>query len=113
MSQLPFNKKTLTKYVNPSASARSYLALTISTTMEYSSLTWTARCKLLHLIKKYEKVKKYNNQSSVDRKDWCWYDQLDEIFGTRENIIPSFLANKSISIIDQKETEIKKEGYKK
>ncbi|RGB37474.1 hypothetical protein C1646_756798 [Rhizophagus diaphanus] len=39
--------------------------------------------------------------------------QLDEIFGTCENITPSFLANKSISIIDDEETEIKKEGHKK
>ncbi|PKY57123.1 hypothetical protein RhiirA4_477970 [Rhizophagus irregularis] len=69
--------------------------------------------KLSHLIKKYEKIKKHNNQSSIDRKDWCWYDQLDEIFGTRENITPSFLANKFISIIDEEETEIKKERHKK
>ena len=74
--------------------------------------------KLSRLIKKYEDIKKHNNQSGVDRKDWCWYDQLDEIFGTRENITPSFLANKSTDIIEEeaeanKESQVKKENHKK
>jgi len=47
----------------------------------------------------------------VERKDWYWYDKLDIIFGIRENITPSFLANKSTDIIE--ETEIKKESCKK
>ncbi|RIA88024.1 hypothetical protein C1645_826966 [Glomus cerebriforme] len=45
------------------------------------------------------------------RKDWYWYDQLDMIFGTRENIIPSFLANKLTSVTEE-ETETKKENCK-
>ena len=77
--------------------------------------------KLSCLIKKYEDIKKHNNQSGVDRKDWCWYDQLDEIFGIRENITPSFLANRSTDIIEDieeaveanKENQVKKENHKK
>ena len=38
----------------------------------------------------------------MERKDWEWYDKLDIIFGTRENISPSFLANKSTDIINEK-----------
>ncbi|CAI2200052.1 8716_t:CDS:2, partial [Funneliformis geosporum] len=30
-----------------------------------------------------------------EAKDWYWYDKLDVIFGTRENITPSCLVNKS------------------
>lgn len=74
--------------------------------------------KISRLIRKYEETKKHNNQSGVDRKDWCWYDQLDEIFGTRENINPSFLANRSTDIIEEeaeinKESQVKKENNKK
>jgi len=49
----------------------------------------------------------------VERKDWYWYDTLDLIFGTRENIAPSFVANKSTNIIIEEEVEIKKKSYKK
>ena len=35
------------------------------------------------------------------------------IFGTCENITPSFLVNKSTGIIEKKAVEIKKESYKK
>lgn len=48
----------------------------------------------------------------MERKDWYWYDKLDMIFGTRENITPSFVANKSTDIIEE-EVEVKKEIYKK
>lgn len=65
----------------------------------------------MRLIKRYESIKKYNNQSGVERKDWNWYDKLDIIFGNRENITPSFLVNKSTGIIE--EEVIKKESCKK
>ncbi len=35
------------------------------------------------------------------------------IFGTHENITPSFLVNKSTGIIEEEAVEIKKESYKK
>jgi hypothetical protein len=63
------------------------------------------------LIKRYESIKKYNNQSDVERKDWYWYDRLDIIFETHENITSSSLANKSTGIIE--EIEIKQEDCKK
>jgi hypothetical protein len=66
----------------------------------------------MRLIKRYEGIKKHNNQSGVEHKDWYWYDKLDIIFGTRENITPSSLANKSTGIIEE-EVEIKKENCKK
>lgn len=68
--------------------------------------------KLTRLINRYEGVKKHNNQSGVERKDWVWYDMLDMIFGTRENITPSVIANKSTDVIED-EVEVKKEGFKK
>ncbi|CAB4403009.1 unnamed protein product [Rhizophagus irregularis] len=70
--------------------------------------------KIAHLIRKYESVKKYNNQSEVERKDWEWYDMLDIIFETRENISPSFLANnnKSTDIIETKKVNNKKQKNK-
>jgi hypothetical protein len=72
--------------------------------------------KLARLIKRYETIKNHNNQSGVERKDWYWFDKLDLIFGTRENITPSFIANKSTNdTIDntEKEDEGKKGNYKK
>ena len=48
----------------------------------------------------------------MERKDWEWYDKLDIIFGTRKNISPSFLANKSTDIINE-EIETKKVNNKK
>ena len=48
----------------------------------------------------------------MERKDCEWYDKLDVIFGTRENISPSFLANKSTDIINE-EIETKKVNNKK
>lgn len=47
----------------------------------------------------------------MERKDWYWYDKLDIIFGTRENITPSVIANKSTDIIEDE--VVKKEGGKK
>jgi len=35
------------------------------------------------------------------------------IFGTRENITPSFLVNKSTGIIEEEAVEIKKKSHKK
>ncbi|PKY55005.1 hypothetical protein RhiirA4_474175, partial [Rhizophagus irregularis] len=52
------------------------------------------KSKLARLTKKYKSIKKYNNQTDKERKDWYWYDKMDMIFGICENISPSVLANK-------------------
>ncbi|GBB98127.1 hypothetical protein RclHR1_31420002 [Rhizophagus clarus] len=69
--------------------------------------------KLTRLIKMYESIKKHNNQTGNERKDWCWYDKMDMIFGVRENITPSFLANKETdTLIEEEIVEIKDENKK-
>ncbi|CAI2190277.1 776_t:CDS:2 [Funneliformis geosporum] len=52
-------------------------------------------------LKKYESIKKHNNQTGEKAKDWYWYDKLDVIFGTHENITPLCLVNKSTGIIEE------------
>lgn len=47
------------------------------------------------MVKNYSEVKKHNEKSGVERKDWEWYEKMDNIFGNRENISPSSIANKS------------------
>ncbi|GES86320.1 hypothetical protein GLOIN_2v1567919 [Rhizophagus clarus] len=62
---------------------------------------------------KYESIKKHNNQTGNERKDWYWYDKMDMIFGVCENITPSFLANKETgTIIEEKIVVIKEENKK-
>ena len=56
------------------------------------------KSKLVRLIKIYSEVKKHNEKSGVERRDWEWYEKMDNIFGTRENIVPSFIANRSTDI---------------
>ncbi|GES94478.1 zinc finger and SCAN domain-containing protein 29-like [Rhizophagus clarus] len=71
------------------------------------------KSKLARLIKMYESIKKHNNQTGNERKDWCWYDKMDMIFGVRENITPSFLANKETgTLIEEEIVEIKDENKK-
>ncbi|PKC53006.1 hypothetical protein RhiirA1_456398 [Rhizophagus irregularis] len=50
------------------------------------------------MIKYYGEVKAHNEKSGVERKDWDWYEKMDAIFGTRENIAPSFIVNRSTDI---------------
>jgi hypothetical protein len=64
-------------------------------------------------MKKYESIRKHNNKTGNERKDWFWYDKMDMIFGNRENITPSFLANKETGITIDEEDVIKKESVKK
>ncbi|RGB32986.1 hypothetical protein C1646_762236 [Rhizophagus diaphanus] len=51
------------------------------------------KSKLVRLIK-YESIKKHNDQTGKDRKNWYWYNKMDMIFGVYEYITPSFLANR-------------------
>lgn len=53
------------------------------------------KSKLTRMIKTYSEIKKHNEKSGVERKDWEWYEKMDSIFGTRENIVPSFIANRN------------------
>ncbi|CAG8731208.1 8339_t:CDS:2, partial [Funneliformis mosseae] len=52
------------------------------------------KSKLSRMIKTYSEVKKHNEQTGVERKDWEWFDKMDCIFGIRENISPSFITNR-------------------
>ncbi|EXX65922.1 hypothetical protein RirG_128660 [Rhizophagus irregularis DAOM 197198w] len=56
------------------------------------------KSKLARMIKYYGEVKAHNEKSGVERKDWDWYEKMDAIFGTRENIAPSFIVNRSTDI---------------
>jgi hypothetical protein len=65
-------------------------------------------------LEKYEKVKKQNDRTGSDRIDWKWFDQMDKIFGCRENINPSFISNDSTGYIsDEAEVKIEKASKKK
>jgi hypothetical protein len=46
-------------------------------------------------------------------RDWVWYDKMDAIFGTRENIAPSFIANRSIKIEEVEELLDNKSKFSK
>ncbi|CAB4424626.1 unnamed protein product [Rhizophagus irregularis] len=71
--------------------------------------------KMLLVIKYYQQekekindekestVKAHNEKSGIERKDWDWYEKMDAIFGTSENIAPSFIVNRSTDI-DGKES---------
>ncbi|CAB4494386.1 unnamed protein product [Rhizophagus irregularis] len=56
------------------------------------------KSKLARMIKYYGEVKAHNKKSGVERKDWNWYEKMDAIFSTRENIAPSFIVNRSTDI---------------
>lgn len=70
------------------------------------------KSKLARMIKYYGEVKTHNEKSGVERKDWEWFDKMDAIFGTRENIVPSFIANRSTDI-DSEEPSIEPKIPKK
>ncbi|CAB4432577.1 unnamed protein product [Rhizophagus irregularis] len=71
------------------------------------------KSKLARLIKTYSEVKKHNEKSGEARKDWVWYDKMDAIFGACENIAPSFIANSSIDIEEDKELLDNKSKFSK
>ncbi|CAG8718789.1 21317_t:CDS:2 [Rhizophagus irregularis] len=56
---------------------------------------------------------KHNEKSSEARKDWVWYDKMDAIFGVCKNIAPSFIANRSIDIEEDKELLDNKSKFSK
>ncbi|CAB4427210.1 unnamed protein product [Rhizophagus irregularis] len=64
------------------------------------------KSKLARMVKIYSEVKKHNEKSGVERRDWEWYEKMDNIFGTRENITPSFIANKITDIEDEEPLNI-------
>ncbi|CAB4441054.1 unnamed protein product [Rhizophagus irregularis] len=70
------------------------------------------KSKFARLTKKYESIKKHNNQTGKEWKDWYWFDKMDKIFRIRENISPSVLANKETGTGIEEEIEIKKENCK-
>ncbi|CAB5385885.1 unnamed protein product [Rhizophagus irregularis] len=45
-----------------------------------------------------EYTKDHNEKFGVERKEWDCYEKMDAIFGTHENIAPSFIANRSTDI---------------
>ncbi|CAB4436579.1 unnamed protein product [Rhizophagus irregularis] len=47
-----------------------------------------------------EYTKDHNEKFGVERKYWDCYEKMDAIFGTHENIAPSFIANRSTDIDD-------------
>ncbi len=52
------------------------------------------KSKLSRMIKTYGEIKRHNEQTGVERKDWEWFDKMDSLLGSRENISPSFIANR-------------------
>ena len=69
--------------------------------------------KLSRMIKTYSDVKKHNEKSGVERKDWEWYDKMDSVFGARENISPSYIANRESTGIEEEETLVEHKFSKK
>jgi hypothetical protein len=61
----------------------------------------------------YSEVKKHNEKSGEARKDWVWYEKMDRLFGTRENIAPSFIANRSTDNEDDEPLNIETKFPKK
>ena len=52
------------------------------------------KSKLSRMIKTYGEIKRHNEQTGVERKDWEWFDKMDSLLDSRENISPSFIANR-------------------
>jgi len=75
----------------------------ISTNVLKNKESNAIKCKLARMLKTYSDVKKHNEKSGVERKDWKWFEKMDSLFGTRENISPSFIANRSTIGIEESE----------
>ena len=65
------------------------------------------------MLKYYGEVKSHNEKTGVERKDWEWFDKMDAIFGNRENIVPSFIANRSTDIDSEDSSSIESKLPKK
>ncbi|RIA88381.1 hypothetical protein C1645_775112 [Glomus cerebriforme] len=83
----------------------------ISTEIIKTKTSESIKGRISRLLEKYEKVKKQNDKTGSDRIDWKWFDQMDKIFGCRENINPSFISNDSTGYISD-EVEVKPEKLK-
>jgi hypothetical protein len=59
------------------------------------------KSKIARMIKTYSEIKKHNGKTGESRKDWVWYEKMDSLFGTRENIAPSFIANRFTDVEDE------------
>ena len=67
------------------------------------------------LVRQYDRIKQKNNQTDTARTDWKWYEQLDEILGTRETTSPSFISDgltANIESMTQKEQGIEPKSKK-
>ena len=71
------------------------------------------KSKLARMLKYYGEVKSHNEKTGVERKDWEWFDKMDAIFGNRENIVPSFIANRSTDIDSEDSSSIESKLPKK
>jgi hypothetical protein len=86
----------------------------ISTEIIKTKSSDSIKGRIKRLLEKYEKVKKQNDQTGSQRVDWKWFEKMDNIFGCRENINPSFLSNDStVYISDDEVKEIKPTKRKK
>ncbi|PKY56584.1 hypothetical protein RhiirA4_476984 [Rhizophagus irregularis] len=54
-----------------------------------------------------EYTKDHNEKFGVERKYWDCYEKMDAIFGTHENIAPSFIANRSTDIDGEESSGMK------
>ena len=68
---------------------------------------------LARMLKYYGEVKSHNEKTGVERKDWEWFDKMDAIFSNRENIMPSFIANRSTDINSEDSSSIESKLPKK
>ncbi len=57
--------------------------------------------KLIRMIKTYSNIKKHNEKIGAERKDWIWYEKMNNIFGIHENISSSFIANRNTNIEEE------------
>ena len=71
------------------------------------------KSKLTRMIKTYSDVKKHNEKSGVERRDWEWYEKMDGLFGTCENISPSIIVNRFTNIEDEESLNSKPNISKK
>jgi len=71
------------------------------------------KSKLSRMVKTYSEVKNHNERTGAERKDWEWFDKMDDLFGTRENISPSFIANKSTDVENEEPLDNESKPIKK
>lgn len=71
------------------------------------------KSKIARMLKIYSDVKKHNEKSGESRKDWVWYEKMDRLFGNRENIAPSFIANRVTDVEDEESVNSEPKPSKK